>query len=154
MAEKSQVNWNEQPLEQPTPIPIHTASCPPSTTTPLYKGQNSDGRARNQVQQAFNSEQPNSIPTQINTSPAPSTTTPLYKDQDSDGRAEIQVEQAFNLEEFMTPESLECTAESLEFLATIDYTDGVEVVYHDEYTQIPVFQPYRVALVNLFLNAL
>ncbi|MHC5723560.1 MAG: hypothetical protein ACYTXY_05270 [Nostoc sp.] len=85
-------------------------------------------QATTQVQQAFNPEQPNPIPTETNTSPDLHTTHPIYKGQNSGVQATTKVEQAFNLEEWMTPESLECTAESLEFLATIDYTDGVEVL--------------------------
>ncbi|MHC5730191.1 MAG: hypothetical protein ACYTXY_39990, partial [Nostoc sp.] len=103
MAEKSQVNWNEQPLEQPSPPIPDTASCPLHTTIPFIKGQDSGVQAEIQVQQDFSPEQPNPIPTEINTSPALHTTPPIYKDQSSGVQATTKVEQAFNLEEWMTP---------------------------------------------------
>ena len=153
MAEKSKVDWNEQPLaepiqeimsqwtaeknqtdctkqppEQPTPSPAHTASCTLHTTTPLYKDQGSDVQARIKVQQAFTPEQPNPIPPEINTSPDLHTTSPFIKGQVGGVQAEIEPEQAFNLEEWMTPESLEDITQTLELVAETDGSEAVEML--------------------------
>ena len=125
---KTQADSTEQPLSQPSPSPADTASCPPSTTPPFIKGQTSDGRAGNQVQQTFNEKQSNPIPTEINASPQLDTTPPFIKGQTSGVQPEVPVQQAFNLEEYMTLESLQDIANDLERVAKTEDSDAVEML--------------------------
>ena len=125
MTEKSQADSTDQPLSQPSPPPPDTASCPLDTTHPFIKGQVGGVQPETEVQQAFNQKQPNPIPTEINASPQLDTTPPFIKGQESGVQPEIPVEQAFNLEEWMTPESLRDIANDLEYVANAEGSEAV-----------------------------
>lgn len=128
MAEKSQVNWNEQPLSQPSPPPPDTASCSLDITSPFIKGQQSGVQPETDIQQGFNEKQSNPIPTEINASPQLDTTPPFIKGQTSGVQPEVPVQQAFNLEEYMTLESLQDIANDLERVAKTEDSDAVEML--------------------------
>ena len=151
MAEKSKVDWNEQPLaepiqeimsqwtaeknqtdctkqppEQPTQSPVHTATCPLHITHPLYKSQDSDVQPGIEAQQASNPEQPNPSLPQIDTSSTLHTSPPICKDQIGGVQSETPVQEGFNLEEWMTPESLQDIAQHLQMVVESDGTEAVD----------------------------
>ena len=98
MAEKSQVDWNDELLSRPTPSPTDAASCPLDTTTPFIKGQVGGVQPKTEVQQAFNEKQSNPISTEINASPQLDTTHPFIKGQAGGVQPKTEVQQDFSPE--------------------------------------------------------
>ncbi|MBD2527454.1 plasmid replication protein, CyRepA1 family [Nostoc sp. FACHB-133] len=110
MAEKSQVDWSEQPLEQPIAqnFPSETDTFTLHTTPPTYINQGSGVQAEN--------------PDSLHTTP------PTYINQGSGVQAENHEQEAVDLSEWMTMKSLQYIAGNLEIVATTEDSQGMEML--------------------------